>query len=395
MVNIQDNNNDAKEVDDLIKYFKMYVKGQDHVIQDLSKFLAHQLENKVRNKPIACILFLGSTATGKTQLEKAIANYLFGNDRAMLSFDCSVFSGPESKCKLIGVPIGYYGSFRGGMLTRPVMNNPNRLIHFDEIQYSYYDIYDILLQVMLDGRLTEVGTGKTADYTQSIVVLEWNRICYDDVDLEKIKRDISGCSNCDEVHNILKTHLLCTKRVKPELIEQLDRIYFFQELEEIDKAEICILYFQRLANYYGLELGYVDPISIYCAMVANDTINIFGIRELKRIITDFMREKLIELKEAGANKIRLDIDPNGELIIYGESYNSEIINLKNDYDQTENDNSREIIENQENKFLKYFSEARKEFIYYFSRLILFCLESIRKGVCLIKNHIQKLQKEHP
>src|ERR1700683_3203201 len=107
------------------------VKGQDAVVADLAKLIRLQMGKAQKYRPICNLLFLGPTGTGKTELAKALAEYLYGDEKAMLRFDCSEFTGPEAKTRLIGIPTGYVGADSGGEPTRPVGSNPRRLILFD------------------------------------------------------------------------------------------------------------------------------------------------------------------------------------------------------------------------------------------------------------------------
>ncbi len=128
----------------------------------------------ISNKPVASLLFLGPTGTGKTELAKAAAEFLFEDETAMIRFDCSEFTGPEGKARLIGVPTGYHGAEQGGQLTRPMMAKARRLILFDEIEKAHPSVFDLFLQMLGEARLTEQGSGKTADFSQSIVILTSN-----------------------------------------------------------------------------------------------------------------------------------------------------------------------------------------------------------------------------
>ena len=131
----RDNKHAGTRVDEaaLLRHLKSRVKGQDPIVEDVSKLIRLQMGKQQKSRPICNLLFLGPTGTGKTELAKAIAEYLFESENAMLRFDCSEFVGPESKARLIGVPTGYTGAEMGGQLTRPVLSNPKRIILFDEI----------------------------------------------------------------------------------------------------------------------------------------------------------------------------------------------------------------------------------------------------------------------
>ena len=113
------------------RMLKQRVRGQDHVIDDLCRFIRLQWGKERRGKPIASLLLVGPPATGKTELAKALAEYLFDDEKNMLRFDCSEFSGAEGKTRLIGTPTGYVGASQGGQLTRPMLSNPKRLVLFE------------------------------------------------------------------------------------------------------------------------------------------------------------------------------------------------------------------------------------------------------------------------
>jgi ATP-dependent Clp protease ATP-binding subunit ClpA len=130
------------------------VQGQDHIIDDLCKFIRLQWGKEHRGKPIANLLFVGPPATGKTELAKAMTEYLFDDEDNMLRFDCSEFSGPEGKTRLIGTSTGYVGASEGGHLTRPMLSNPRRLVLFDEIEKAHSVLLDLMLSLMGEGRLT-------------------------------------------------------------------------------------------------------------------------------------------------------------------------------------------------------------------------------------------------
>lgn len=301
----------ARKIDEeeMIASLKERIKGQDHVIKTVSHLIRLQWGKLQRKKPICNLLFLGPTGTGKSELAKAMAEYLYGDANAMLRFDCSEFTGPESKTRLIGTPTGYVGSSVGGQLTRPVMNNPKRIILFDEIEKAYKDILDLFLQMMGEGRLTEQGSGKTADFTQSIIILTSN------AEHDAIGKIQDEVSDYHEMVNAVKSHLADTKIFRPEIIGRIDKVCVFRSLTGMVIAEIALLKMLYLAREYGMELKYVDPQIIYETMLANDKICKFGIREVERIIGDMLGEAMLAAKEAGIKKVKLNIAEDGALEI--------------------------------------------------------------------------------
>ena len=292
---------------------KARVKGQDHVTDDVCRVIRLQWGKRERKRPIANLLFLGPTGTGKTELAKAMAEYLFESEKAMVRFDCSEFTGAEAKSRLIGVPTGYVGASAGGQLTRPLLADPKRLVLFDEIEKAYRDVFDLFLQMLGDGRLTEQGSGKVADFTQSIIVLTSNA---ESDAIVKIDEDVSDYH--DKI-NAVKGHLADTGVFRPEIIGRIDRVYVFKSLEGMVIAEIAALKMMNLATEFGLELTYADPQLIFDAMEKGNRLSRFGVRELDRVINEMLAEPMLLAQEAGSTTIRLETDEGGELLIRSDT----------------------------------------------------------------------------
>lgn len=289
------------------------VKGQDLVIKDVCQLISLEWFKKQRQRPVANLLFLGNTGTGKTELAKAIASFLYNDEKALIRFDCSEFTGPHSKDRLIGSPPGYVGSEQGGQLTRPVMTQPKRVILFDEIEKAHSSVFDLFLQMMGEGRLTDQGTGTTADFTQSVIILTSNSLA------DKMTGLRNQFSDNYELANALKSTLADSQVFRPEILGRLDRISIFAALQGKVMAEISLLKIYKLAADYGIDLKYVAAEAILDVLLKNQKISRFGVRELERIIFDLFAMPLAEVKRDGGSKARIDVSSDGTFKVTKEA----------------------------------------------------------------------------
>jgi len=238
------------------------------------------------NRPIGSFLFLGPTGVGKTELTKALAEFLFDDDRAMVRIDMSEFMEKHAVSRLIGAPPGYVGYDEGGVLTEAVRRRPYQVLLFDEVEKAHEDVFNILLQVLDDGRLTD-GQGRTVDFRNTIIVLTSN--LGSDVLASQPDGDIPELAQA-QVMRAVREHF------RPEFLNRLDEIVLFRRLQRSDMATIVDIQLARLRGMLadrkiGLELD--DRAMEWLAAEGYDPV--YGARPLKRVIQRSLQNPLAGL----------------------------------------------------------------------------------------------------
>ncbi|MBN8874885.1 MAG: ATP-dependent chaperone ClpB [Rhodospirillales bacterium] len=245
------------------------------------------------NRPIGSFLFLGPTGVGKTELTKALASFLFDDERAMVRIDMSEFMEKHSVSRLIGAPPGYVGYDEGGVLTEAVRRRPYQVILFDEVEKAHEDVFNVLLQVLDDGRLTD-GQGRTVDFKNTIIVLTSN-----------LGSDILAAQPEGEPTTMVQGQVMRVVRAhfRPEFLNRLDEIILFRRLQRADMASIVSIQLERLrALLADRKIGLELDRSALDWLAAEGYDSTYGARPLKRVIQRSLQNPLAGLILEGAVK---------------------------------------------------------------------------------------------
>ena len=285
---------------------KKYVVGQEKAIKAVSRAIKRNKAGLSDPKrPIGSFMFLGPTGVGKTETAKTLARFLFDDEKNLIRFDMSEYMEKYSVSRLIGAAPGYVGYEEGGQLTEAVRRKPYSVILFDEIEKAHPDVFNILLQVLDDGRLTD-NKGVTVDFKNTIIILTSNLGSGQIMELNDDK------DREEAVWKILKQHL------KPEFLNRLDDIVIFNPLgkEEIRQIiDILIQGLQKRLQERDITITLTDRAKDYIAEAGFDPV--FGARPLKRALYDIVEDRLAELileeKVNEGDNVLFDVE-NGEII---------------------------------------------------------------------------------
>lgn len=265
-------------------------------------------------KPIGSFIFLGTTGVGKTEMARALAEYLFDDEHSIVRIDMSEYTEKFSVSRLLGAPPGYVGYEEGGQLTEAVRRKPYSVILLDEIEKAHIEVFNVLLQVLDDGRLTD-GKGRTVNFKNTIIIMTSN------IGTDIIQDKLANIDdhNRSEIISILKKNIIekLRKTFKPEFLNRIDEIILFnpltrKEIQKIAELQLNILIKQLEEN--GIKLEITKRALEWLAKIGFDPQ--FGARPMKRAIqkhiVDVLALKLLSSEFASADNIRLDANDNGE-----------------------------------------------------------------------------------
>ena len=268
-----------------------HVVGQGEAVQAVSKAVRRARAGlQDPNRPIGSFIFLGPTGVGKTELTKALADFLFDDENAMVRIDMSEFMEKHSVSRLIGAPPGYVGYEEGGVLTEAVRRRPYQVILFDEIEKAHPDVFNVLLQVLDDGRLTD-GQGRTVDFKNTLIVMTSNLGAEYLVNLGE---DQDTDSVRDEVMGVVRASF------RPEFLNRVDEVILFHRLKRAEMGRIVKIQLRRLEDLLAdrkITLKMDDAAMQWLAEKGYDPA--YGARPLKRVIQKEVQDPLAEMILSG------------------------------------------------------------------------------------------------
>jgi ATP-dependent Clp protease ATP-binding subunit ClpB len=261
------------------------------------------------NRPLGSFLFLGPTGVGKTELTKALAAYLFDDDTAMVRIDMSEFMEKHSVSRLIGAPPGYVGYDEGGVLTEAVRRRPYQVVLFDEVEKAHPDVFNVLLQVLDDGRLTD-GQGRTVDFKQTLIILTSNLGARA---LSELPEGADATRAKAEVMEAVRQHF------RPEFLNRLDEQIIFDRLNRADMSGIVEIQLKRLEDRLAARKITLELDAAAKAWLADEGYDpVFGARPLKRVIQRQLQDPLSEMLLSGdvldGTAIHVTAGPDGLVI---------------------------------------------------------------------------------
>lgn len=296
------------------------VIGQEEAVKSISKAIRRgRVGLKDPKRPVGSFIFLGPTGVGKTELSKALSEAMFGDEKSMIRVDMSEYMEKHSVSKLVGSPPGYVGYDEGGQLTEKVRRKPYSVILFDEIEKAHPDIFNILLQILEDGRLTD-SQGRVVDFRNTIIIMTSNVGARTITEPKRLGFTVAtneSAKNYEEMKSNVMGEL--KKQFRPEFLNRIDDIIVFHPLSEDNIKEIVrlmtdILVKRLKANEITIEV--TDDVLTHLVKKGYDPI--FGARPLRRaiqsIIEDKLAEEMLEGKVKSGDSVKIDM--NGENVVF-------------------------------------------------------------------------------
>ncbi len=289
---------EAERLTGLEEQLRRRVIGQDNAVELVANAVRRGRTGlKEPDRPTCSFLFLGQTGVGKTELAKALAEAVFGDEKKLIRFDMSEFMEKHSVSKLIGSPPGYVGYEEEGQLIRRVRSAPYSVVLFDEIEKAHPDVLNLLLQILEEGMLT-AADGKRADFRSTIVIMTGN------IGAQQLSRNVTGFGGVQPDSGESDVMAELRKRFSPELINRIDNVIVFRKLGDEQMDKICRVLLNKLAaraSHCGIELSFTDEtVKHLCRDCSNSRERGMGARPLRRTITAEIENMLSGMMISGS-----------------------------------------------------------------------------------------------
>ncbi len=292
---------DSVRLQNLEKTLHKRVIGQDEAVSAVARAIRRgRVGLKDPTRPIGSFLFLGPTGVGKTELSKALAEALFGTEDAMIRVDMSEYMEKHSVSKMIGSPPGYVGYEEGGQLSEQVRRHPYSVVLFDEIEKAHPDVFNILLQVLDDGRITD-AQGRRVDFSNTVIIMTSNAGAQSIIDPKKL--GFNTKDNAADDYKRMRDNVMNEVRriFRPEFLNRIDEILVFHALDQTEMKKIvgllCRDLIKRAKEQLGIKLVVRD--SVKASIAENDSDQKYGARPLRRAIENKLEDPLAEAVLSG------------------------------------------------------------------------------------------------
>lgn len=293
------------------------VIGQDEAVTALSKAIRRSRAGlKDPKRPAGSFIFLGPSGVGKTELSKALAEFLFNSEDALLSFDMSEYMEKHSVSRLVGSPPGYVGFDEGGQLTKAVRQKPYSVVLFDEIEKAHPDVFNILLQILEEGRLTD-AQGRTVDFRNTVIIMTSNVGAHEIAQTTPL--GFSGNDHAGLSDKEIKSRVMAEmkKLFRPEFLNRIDEIIVFKSLTDEQIAQIVELMVADLRERMIAQNMSINLTPAATKLIAKEgTDTTFGARPLRRaiqrLLEDPLSEQILEGKWQSGSIVDVDVDESGE-----------------------------------------------------------------------------------
>ena len=297
------------------------VIGQDEAVTALSKAIRRSRSGlKDPKRPAGSFIFLGPSGVGKTELSKALAEFLFNSEEALLSFDMSEYMEKHSVSRLVGSPPGYVGFDEGGQLTKAVRQRPYSVVLFDEIEKAHPDVFNILLQILEEGRLTD-SQGRTVDFRNTVIIMTSNVGARDIAQSTTLGFSSSSKSGLSDKEIKSRVMSEMKKLFRPEFLNRLDEIIVFKSLTEDEIGQIVELMVAELRERMiaqNMTINLTDAARKFIAKEGTDTA--YGARPLRRaiqrLLEDPLSEQILEGRWTSGSVVDVDLAENGEDLVF-------------------------------------------------------------------------------